>query len=332
MRKEIENRVKRAIEEKVFPGCVIGTIRTNGSREILPFGRFAYDADGQGVTEDTIYDLASITKSIPTASLVLQLMDEGKLKTSDKLITYIPEFASRWRDKVTLEHLLAYRIHGLQLSSLKDKTADEILVSAYSHELADKPGEKSYYTNLPALLLGIVLERVGGKSLDALAREHFFIPLNMMRTSFFPSQKKDEIAPTEIVEGLEVRGVVHDESARVFAKAGLAVGHAGLFSTAPDILNFLESLLQGKYPKIVEGAQKDLGWQLNQSWFMGTKCGPLTFGKTGFTGTSVVADIDRGVGFVILSNRTYPQRPPDAASIHSAINPFRADIADIVFR
>ncbi|MDP3965747.1 MAG: serine hydrolase, partial [bacterium] len=117
------------------------------------------------------------------------------------------------------------------------------------------------------------------------------------------------------------------ESARVFAKAGKAVGHAGLFSTAPGILAFLEALLRGKYPHIANGAQKGLGWELNQP-FMGKYAGPHTFGKTGFTGTSCVCDMERGVAFVILSNCTYPARPAD----RSAVDAFRADIADIVFK
>jgi CubicO group peptidase (beta-lactamase class C family) len=150
-------------------------------------------------------------------------------------------------------------------------------------------------------------------------------------TTFFPHDMS-RIPPTEIVGGEEIRGIVHDESAHVFSRAHRAVGHAGLFSTAPDILNFLEALLQGKLPAVLSGAQKGLGWQKAERWFMGAHFGGGAFGKTGFTGTSVAVDTQKGIAFVILSNRTYPTRPPDAASIHSAINTFRADIADIVLR
>ncbi|MDO8625416.1 MAG: serine hydrolase domain-containing protein, partial [Candidatus Diapherotrites archaeon] len=101
------------------------------------------------------------------------------------------------------------------------------------------------------------------------------------------------------------------------------IGHAGLFSTAPDILTFLGVLLKGEYSYVSDGAQKGLGWQLDQPWFMGNTCGQRTFGKTGFTGTSCVIDMERGIAFVIFSNRTYPKRSPDAASLHSAINVFR---------
>jgi CubicO group peptidase (beta-lactamase class C family) len=127
---------------------------------------------------------------------------------------------------------------------------------------------------------------------------------------------------------VDVHVVVHDESARTFAREGKVVGHAGLFSSAGDISTFLEALLAGSFPYIVKGAQKGLGWELNKGSFMGTHFGPRTFGKTGFTGTSVLCDCDRGIGLVILSNRTYPTRP----ETYDAINTFRRSIADVVLK
>ena len=159
----------------------------------------------------------------------------------------------------------------------------------------------------------------------------------MTQTTFTPHGA----APTE--EGLY--DIVHDESARVFRIAGETVGHAGLFSTAPDLLKFLEMLLNdGKrgriqylHSQILEnlrmnqiphlGDATGLGFELNQPW-MGAKRSPHTFGKTGFTGTSVACDIAKGIALVILSNRIYPKRPVDT----STINSFRADVCDIVFR
>jgi len=189
---------------------------------------------------------------------------------------------------------------------------------------------------LPAFLLGLILERVTDESLDALARRHFFEPLGMKNTTFFPKKipymEKNPIlymesVPTEIDEqGNVVCGMPHDESARVFANVGKTVGHSGLFSTAPDLLIFLGELLSGKYQYIVEGAEKGLGWQVNASSFMGRYAGLRVFGKTGFTGTSFVCDIEHGIAFVILSNRTYPKRPLDS----EGINTFRRDIAGIL--
>lgn len=323
----VATRAERAIENRVFPGCVIGSVRRNGEREVLPFGNLRYE-DSPAVEAEFIYDVASLTKAIPTASLALLFIDRGKLKLTGKLIDYVPEYSSSYREAVTIEHLLTYTVGGPQLSLLKDKTPDEILQSAYSYECANKPGSTFTYSNAPALLLGLAVERAGGKTLDALAQEYFFGPLKMNNTTFFPMRNRAiyrPIVPTEIVDGKEICGIVHDESARVFARTGRAVGHAGLFSTALDILNFLEALLQGEYPAIVDGAQKGWGWELNQP-FMGKYAGPHTFGKTGFTGTSCMCDTEKGVALVILSNRTYPVRPKD----RSPIDAFRADIADLV--
>lgn len=325
MPNELETRVHRAIQEKVFPGCVIGVVR-DGEREVLPFGTFTYDAGAASVTPETIYDLASVTKSIPVASLVATFIAEGRIRAADAVRTYLPELQNDFG--ATVEDLLTYRVRGLRFSELRYRTFEEVRTHILEHGFDGPPGE-STYTNLPAYLLGLILERVGGAILPALAHRYFFEPLSMHDTTFFPHDIS-RIPPTEIVQGGEVRGIVHDESARIFAHARHAVGHAGLFSTAPDILNFLEALLSGKLPAVMEAAQKGWGWQRAESWFMGGRFNPGSFGKTGFTGTSVACDPERRVGLVIFSNRTYPVRPADAASLHSAINRFRSDITDVV--
>jgi CubicO group peptidase (beta-lactamase class C family) len=317
----VEERMRRAIRERVFPGCVVGCVRANGERDVRSFGHITYEDTSARVMESTVYDTASITKSIPTASLALTLMAEGKLRPEDRVTQYLLELQNDF--DATIEDLLTYRVRVPRLSLLKDKTADEILAYVFAHGF-DGPPNEPQYANLPALLLGIIIERVSGETLDHLAQKTFFSPLGMVHTTFFPKNSV-ECAPTEIVGGEEVRGIVHDESARVFAMSGRAVGHAGLFSTAPDILNFLQMLLEAPLSPLTEDAQKGFGWQ-SQGEFLGMRASPKAFGKTGFTGTSCVVDIERGIAFVILSNRTYPKRPLDT----SAINAVRRDIADIL--
>jgi CubicO group peptidase (beta-lactamase class C family) len=365
---------EKAIRARVFPGCVVGVVRKKGLRKILPFGNLTYEPESLAVQGDTIYDVASVTKSIPTAMLALMLIEQGKLKLTDKLIDHVPEYRNSYRKIVAIKHLLTYTIGGPQLSRMKDRTLDEILESAYSFELTRTPGSVFAYSNAPALLLGIAVERAGGDTLDKLAQEYFFGPLGMNRTTFHPQRDRAiyrSVAPTEIEKGGEpiglasgrtqstvdgptgltsapvdgARGIVHDESARVFAKEEIVVGHAGLFSTVPDILNFMEMLLhEGEYmnkqyfsSEIIRemstnqipglGESTGLGFELKQP-FMGKYAGKHTFGKTGFTGTSFVCDIEKGIALVILSNRTYPARPKD----RGAIDAFRAGIADMVFR
>jgi CubicO group peptidase (beta-lactamase class C family) len=282
-------------------------------------GSYTYDGDGV-VEEGTVYDVASITKAI-TASLALAAVADGVLALTDLVRTHIPEL--RNDHAATVEDLLRYRVHAGKMSALAERPAREILAQVLK-EGFHMPDGTEHYSNVPAFLLGMIVERVGGAQLAVLAQRELFDPLGMRDSSFMVSRK--HAAPTEIDANGIVQNIVHDESARAFAREEMSVGHAGMFSTAPDILNFLEVLLRGRYPAIVEGAQKGLGWELNKKWFMGSRFGPRTFGKTGFTGTSIVCDCDRGVALVILSNRTYPKRPADS----DAINTFRQDIANCV--
>jgi len=329
MPEEIEKRAARAIEEHVFPGCVIG-ISERGKRVVLAFGTM----DGTESTEtDTIYDVASVTKSIPTASLALTFIEKGWLRLSDRVASHLPDLRNHY--EATVEDLLRYRVAGVPLSSLRHLSAQEMEKHILERGFSGPPGVQ-HYTNLPAYLLGKVLESASGELLGNLAAHHFFLPLHMQRTSFGTGLSRGQVAPSEIdARGLsgqasEIRGLPHDESAYIFQKAGIDVGHAGLFSTVPDLLTFLEMMLRGLAPYLARGAEQGLGWQVNEAHFMGSFAGSRTFGKTGFTGTSVLSDVGRGVSIVILSNRTYPKRPPDAAVRGSAIDIFRADIADIV--
>lgn len=320
MHDAIEEIALKAIEDKTFPGCIIGVF-SNGTEHILPFGTLAYDV-AERVCEDTIYDVASVTKSIPTASLALALLHDGELQLTDPITKYVPELKNHY--SATIEDLLRYRVVGPRLSDLRASGAQELRERI--HEIGfDRGAGESTYTNLPSYILGEVLVSVSGKPLDQLAREHFFTPLEMHDTSYWP-EDIHRCAPTEIVDGRTLRGIVHDESARVFTKEHIAVGHAGLFSTALDLLKFLRSLLVGKNPAVLAGAQKGLGWQVGEATFMGTRASSQTIGKTGFTGASMLLEVDRGVALVILANRTYPKRPAD----NTAINTFRCAIADIV--
>ena len=321
----LRERVARAIAERVFPGCVIGYIRKDSMPITVAYGSLAYD--NRPVEESTVYDLASVTKSIPTASLALILEHEGRVSFTDEVKKYIPELQNDFG--ATIEDLLRYKVRGPRMSQFALHTFEEIRTHILEHGFDGPPG-KSQYTNLPAYLLGVIVERIGGGGLPALAHKYFFDPLGMDQTTYFPTAS--DCAPTEITpDGETIRGLVHDESSLPFALSRRAVGHAGLFSTAKDMLEFLEALINGRYPAIVVGAQSGLGWVVQEERLMGTHVGEKAFGKSGFTGTSMVVDIEKRAALVILSNRTYPKRPDDAISLTSAINLLRRDIADIVF-
>lgn len=336
MEEKIKKIALNAIAEKVFPGCVVGLIK-QGKQTIIPFGRQTYETNRRPISEESIFDVASITKSIPTASLALLLIDRGQLRLDDKLITYVPEFQNRDRERVLIRHLLTHALDfDLTLSSLKDQEPDAILHRIFTARFKSMPGTKYAYVNATSILLGLVIERVSKKPLDVFAMEEFFAPLSMQRTTFHPNQfPKEEIVPTEIDpwRGRLIQGEVHDESAYALSKKYI-VGSAGLFSTAPDLLTFLEMLLQnGTYKGRTYfsarsiGRFAGLGWELYQPSYMGDYCTEYTFGKTGFTGCVAVCDVTRGIAFVMLSNYTYPKRRFDA----EAITVVRRTIADIIF-
>ncbi len=352
MEEKIRTRISRAIAEKVFPGCAIGIVKRNGEGLVLPFGNFTYEGGSPAITENSIFDVASITKSIPTACLALKLIEEKKLSLEDKLIDFVPEFRNADRELVLIKHLLNQTIdYDFRLFDYRDRRPDEILDIIFTTDFKVKPGEKLSYRDPTSILLGLVIEKILGNTLDNLGSEHYFNPLGMSRTRFRPLEqfRKVEIVPTEIDDwrGGVVQGEVHDESAFALGKK-MVVGEAGLFSTAPDLLKFLLMLLNGgelnghQYfsPETINemhtnqlediGVYQGLGWELYQPRYMGQHCTKETFGKTGFTGCVVMCDTSYGVGIVMLSNTTYPRRRPLREHV-ALINAVRRDITDIAF-
>lgn len=349
MKNRIEKRLRRAIKERVFPGCVLGVVFKDGERILVPKGNFTYKKNSQEMNKDSIFDVASITKSIPTACLALKLIEQGRLNLNDKIVRYVPGINNKYKRKVLIRHLLTHTIFYLQprLSLHKDKSPDELINIIMNLKYRCEPGIRYAYANASSVVLGLVVEKVADKPLDVFAKEILFNPLKMGRTTFHPKKfSKSEIVPTEfdIWRGRLIQGEVHDESAWSIGRERV-VGSAGLFSTVPDLLNFFEALLnEGVYkgtrlfkPETVRimytnqlkkiKKSHGLGWELFQRRYMGKHSGPYTFGKTGFTGCLVACDIKKGFALALLSNYIFPKRKPNA----DKINEVRRDVMDIVF-
>ncbi|HSX02574.1 MAG TPA: serine hydrolase domain-containing protein [Candidatus Saccharimonadia bacterium] len=339
--------MQQAIADRVFPGAVVSYVR-GGQTTVLPVGHLRYDG-AEAVTAETVYDVASITKSIPTSTLALCLIDEGRLGLDDRVIKYVPELQNEYRDQLLVRHLLTYTavwdVPG-GLSAVARSGAEAVRQALLTAPLLAPPGQRYFYTNPPAILLGWIIERICGRPLDEVAAERFFGPLEMAHTTFRPETLPGAvIAPTEIDDRGEVCGQVHDEAAWALRQAGQVAGNAGLFSTAPDLLRFAEMLLAGgrldgrrclsaetvaRIPvnQVAElGACAGLGWELGQPAFMGARGSDRLFGKTGFTGCFILIDPVKQAALVLLSNRIHPQRPPN----REAINAVRRAIADLVF-
>ena len=321
---QVSDRIGRAIKEKSAPGYVVGWIK-NGGQKVLPFGNFTYDQNAPLVREDSIYDIASITK-VFTSGILLKLIGKNQLSLGDNLVKFIPEFGNYPEKKsVTIKNLLEYKLNLAipSMASLKNERAEQIIKTITEAQLREAPGTKYLYTNSTTMLMGLVAEKISGKKLNILMEEYFFTPLKMSRTTFGPLEKfsKGEIVPTEMDDwrGGLVHGQVHDESAYTLQKTGVCLGAAGLFSTVPDLLKFAEMTLNAdKY--------SGLGWEHNESIRMG-KYAPEIIGKSGFTGCMIMLNKTKNTSLVILSNSIYPKRPVDAKSRNSV----RRDVADIVF-
>ena len=345
--------LRQAQAAGIFDKAVAGFILPDGTREILTLN----------TPENTVFDIASLTKVCPTSTLALSYILEGKLSVDTKVIDYIPELQTNYREEIRVFHLLTHSLdYRVPMKNLRTLPAEGILNALYTYHFDKAPGADFNYGNPASVLLGIILQRLTGKDLQQQGRERFFIPLDMNRSGWDPITRdwnpipQNEISPTEICNfrGREIHGEIHDESAWVLRKL-FPVGSAGMFSCVPDLLSFVQMIMSdgtasnGKQvaPKGIlkmvcenafEGSAASrfstaknactaLGWELNSEKFMGTRVSPHTFGKTGFTGASIVADSERGAAVVLLSNFTYPHREANADRIHA----FRAALSDAFF-
>lgn len=332
----IDALLSEAVINRVFPGCACAIVH-DGRTLIVTKGNFTYAPDSKAVDTSAIYDVASITKAIPVSSLALKFVEMGLISVEDCMISYLPEFTGKYRDLITIKHLLTQTLHfDFRLSACSHLSSEEILKCILTADLASVPGSSFNYANATSILLGLIIERVSGKNLEQCSREIFFDPLEMHSTSFYSEKlRKEHIVPSEITpSGSQICGEVHDESAR--ALRPMIVGSAGLFSTIADLSHFLEMLVsngvwkgrrffnestmkQMSFNQLTGdfgGEQTGLGWELNQNASMGVYNGLDVFGKTGFTGCSIAVCPQKKRGYILLANHVFPKRKESRDSIN----------------
>ncbi|MGH3366929.1 MAG: serine hydrolase [Nocardioidaceae bacterium] len=280
-------------------------------------------------TRDTIYDLASLTKMFTTIA-VMQQVEAGRVVLDEPVATYLPAFAEHGKSDVTIRDLLTHTGGLPAWVPLYSRygTVEERLAAVLAVEPTADPGARYVYSDLGLITLGLVVEEVTGRSLDAVITDGITGPLGMHETMFNPPARlHDRIAATEAQPWAGrpmLRGEVHDENA--WSLGGVA-GHAGLFSTAHDLAVLAQTLLNGgKYgdARILAeatlramltdentefpGNAHGLGFELDQRWYMEAMSSPYTYGHTGFTGTSLVVDPMSDSFVVLLTNRVHPTR------------------------
>ncbi|MCA1581622.1 MAG: DUF1343 domain-containing protein [Acidobacteria bacterium] len=347
----VESAVSEAIAAHELPGAVVLVEHRGRVAYREAFGDRALQPGREPMTLDTIFDIASLTKCVATAPSILILVEEGRVRLGDPVTRYIPEFAAGGgeRSKVTVEQLLTHRAGFAPDDPLElyVGTPEEIFARKYREPLRSRPGSEFVYSDVGYEVLGEIVRRVSGMTLDRFAAERIFQPLGMTDTAFRPlsagraAASPSRLAPTEQREGRWMRGEVHDP--RAFALGGVA-GHAGVFSTADDLAKFCRMILNGGRLRGVrilsplgtealtrprfsgDGEIRALGFDLDTGF--SNNRGDLfprgSFGHTGFTGTGLWIDPSSETFVVFLSNRLHPDGTGNIIRIRSVVGTIAA--------
>lgn len=325
-----------------FPGAVIAVGYRDSVVLLAAVGHYGAD-DKRPVTTETIYDLASLTKVIGLTTAVMMLVDSGKLELDAPVQRYVPAFQGAGKERVTIRHLLTHSsgMPAWRPTFREAPSREAALALIDTTALLRQPGDTFVYSDLGAIVLTQAAEAVAGQRIDAFLDANLFGALHMQSTRYLPPESwRQRIAPTETDTAFRHRalwGEVHDENA---GRLGGVSGHAGLFSTAPDLAAFAQWLLESRLTpgrpqelvfeftrrqNIPAGSSRALGWDTpSQNSSAGTKLGPNAFGHTGFTGTSIWLDPDRDLYIILLSNRVNPTRA------NTKILQVRRRVADLV--
>jgi uncharacterized protein YbbC (DUF1343 family)/CubicO group peptidase (beta-lactamase class C family) len=328
--------VRDAIHDDQIPGAVLLVWHNGQVIYRKAFGNRALELRREAMTLDTIFDIASLTKVVATTTAVMQLVEKGDVRLNDPVAKYIPEFAQSGKEDITVRNLLTH-FSGLRADI--DLTPpwqgrDAALRLAFAETPAYPPGSRFLYSDTNFIVLGALVEKVSGTTLDTYCARKIFAPLHMTHTRFLPPAAwRRKIAPTEYDDkGKMLRGVVHDPRARLM---GGVAGHAGVFSTADDLSKFALALLDGSPVLSKEMADKmttpqqpptatvlrAFGWDIDSPF--SSNRGDLlpvgSFGHTGFTGTSIWIDPTTRTFIILLANAVHPRGKGSAVALRSKV-------------
>jgi|YNPBryunderm2012_1023409.scaffolds.fasta_scaffold00045_31 CubicO group peptidase (beta-lactamase class C family) len=347
----VDNLINEAIERKDFPGAVLLVSRHGKVVWRKAYGHSQLVPEPAPMSPDLIFDLASLTKPVATATAIMILVERGRIRLWDRVATYIPEFTPYLEEKgvagedARLFHLLTHT------SGLPPYTDPKEVASKYGDPCStedlvrhigglrkeSRPGEKFNYSCLNYIVLAQIVKLVTGENLSEFCRQNIFEPLQM-RSTFFnpPDEVKKKCVPTEVMQGQPLRGVVHDPLARL--QGGIS-GNAGLFSTADDLAVFCQMMLnkgefRGKrilsplavermteiFPRL-DFAGRGFGWDLNSDYatVRGDLFGYQSYGHSGYTGTSIWVDPETATAVIFLTNRVHPDDKGEIIAMRSKI-------------
>ncbi len=347
--------LRAAIERKDFPGATILVSRKGkivlrdalGNCQLIPKER--------PMTIDMIFDLASITKPVATATSLMILVEQGKIRLWDKVKDFVPDFAPYVDEQgntgkdARVWHLLTHTSGLPPYTNAKEVEVkygnpcpmDSLVRHIALLKKSDPPGTAFHYSCLGFITLAYIIDRISGQSVAEFSNQYIFKPLKMNHTFYDPPKQFHQLCvPTEVIDGQPLIGIVHDPLARL--QGGIS-GNAGLFSTVDDLAIFAQMLLNKgelngvrilspltveRMTEIYPGVQfsgRGLGWDLDSDYSTngGDLFGHRSFGHTGYTGTSIWIDPETETFVILLTNRVHPE---DKGSIVS----LRSQVANIV--
>lgn len=334
----IDAIVQTGISEGKMPGCVICVGTANETLWLKAYGNKRLEPSIQPMTTDTVFDMASITKPVATATSIMQLIERGNLSLSDKVSAVFPAFASNDKDTITIQDLLLHRSGLIPDNALADyqEGPEKAWERICQLKLVAPVGTAFKYSDVNFIILGKLVEHFSGKTLHQYTQDSIFRPLGMNQTGYLPSAElRVKCAPTEQRDGHWMQGEVHDP--RAFLLGGIA-GHAGLFSTAEDIAIYAKTMLKHGGAILspstvttmtsafaVPGGLRGLGWDKRSSFSInrGDLLSPSAFGHGGFTGNVLWIDPELDLFIIFLSNRVHPNGK-------GLVNPLAGKIANVV--
>lgn len=348
---QVDRIIREAIDRKDFPGAVILVARKGKIVWRKAFGHSRWIPEMAPMSISMMFDMASITKPIATATSVMILVERGKIRLWDKVTDFVPLFSvyvdeeGKKAEEARLWHLLTHT-SGLppytDEKEVEEKYGNPVVLESMVEQIArlDKvsaPGEEFHYSCLGFITLSYVVEKVSGKDIAEFARENIFKPLKMDHTMYVPPEGfLARCVPTQVYDGEPLVGVVHDPLARLL---GGISGNAGLFSTADDLAVFAQMMLnKGEFKgvrilsplavermteiyRITDFAGRGLGWDLESDYStnQGDLFGKNAFGHTGYTGTSLIIDPDTETIVIFLTNSVHPEDKGDIVSMRSRV-------------
>lgn len=339
---EIDSLIEDGIAEHRMPGAVLW-IEHAGVIHHKAYGQRVLEPVAELMTEDTIFDAASLTKAVATTPAIMMLMERGELDLEAPVQKYIEEFRRNGKEGITVHHLLTH-VSGFRSGlSPRPDGARSAIAMACRETVTNAPGTRFLYSDINFILLGEIVQRVSGRPLEQFVADEIYRPLRMKDTRYLPwTTDRPRVAPTERDGTNWLRGVVHDPTAR---RMGGVAGHAGLFTTAADLARFARMMLNyGELdgvrilqPATVAAmttiqspagleAKRGFGWDIDTGY---SRRGAFfyigSYGHTGFTGTAMWIDPFSRTFWILLTNRVHPDARSSIVALQKSFSTLAAE-------